>query len=103
MVILSLALLVESVREAAGEIPYVARTNWTKIILVLSSLALYALFFERLGFILSTFLLMGFLLTVTEARGWPRIIGVAGAVALGSFTIFELWLRIRLPKGIFGF
>jgi putative tricarboxylic transport membrane protein len=103
MALLSLALFVESVRELSGEIRYVARTNWAKIVLVLSSLVLYALFFERLGFVLSTFLLMSFLLTATDAKGWPRIIGVAGAVALVSFAMFELWLKIRMPKGIFDF
>ena len=68
---------------------------------MLASLFLYAAFFERVGFVSSTFLLMSFLLRVTEGNKWPRIIGVAGAVALGSFMVFEVWLKIRLPKGFF--
>jgi hypothetical protein len=60
-------------------------------------------FLERLGFVLTTFVLLSFLLGWIERTNWPRSLGVASAAALGSFAIFELWLKIRLPKGIFGF
>jgi hypothetical protein len=62
-----------------------------------------AFFVERLGFVLTTFLLLSFLLGWIERANWTRSLGVATAAALGSFAIFELWLKIRLPKGIFGF
>ena len=78
-------------------------TNWVKIALVLLSLVLYAFFLERLGFVLTTFVLLSFLLGWIERTNWARSLGVASAAALGSFAIFELWLKIRLPKGIFGF
>jgi putative tricarboxylic transport membrane protein len=77
--------------------------NWVKIALVLLSLVLYAFFLERLGFVLTTFVLLIFLLGWIERTNWARCLGVASAAALGSFAIFELWLKIRLPKGIFGF
>ena len=77
--------------------------NWVKIALVLLSLVLYAFFLERLGFVLTTFVLLSFLLGWIERTNWARSLGVASAAALGSFVIFELWLKIRLPKGIFGF
>ena len=101
MTLLSVTLFVQSARGLAGESREVALTSWAKIFFVLASLMLYAAFFESLGFVLSTFLLMTFLLRITEGNKWARIIGVAGAVALGSFAIFEIWLKIRLPKGIF--
>jgi hypothetical protein len=58
---------------------------------------------ERLGFVLTTFLLLSFLLGLIEGTHWGKSFGVAGAAALGSYAIFELWLKIRLPHGIFGF
>ena len=101
MALLSLTLLAQSSRGPSAESGELAETNWARIFLVLASLFLYAAFFERVGFVSSTFLLMSFLLRVTEGNKWPRIIGVAGAVALGSFIVFEVWLKIRLPKGFF--
>lgn len=100
---LSLLLVTDSLRAAAGEAQGIRETNWVKVFLVLASLALYALFLEKLGFVLTTFLLLSFLLRLSEETTWPRVLGVASAAALGSFALFELWLQIRLPKGIFGF
>lgn len=102
LALLSLMLFSNS-REATEEAQETTGTNWAKISLVLAALVLYAFFLERLGFVLTTFVLLSFLLGVTEGKNWPRALGVASAAALGSFAIFELWLKIRLPKGIFGF
>jgi putative tricarboxylic transport membrane protein len=103
LVMLSLAALAESLRSSEGIVRETREINWVKIALVLLSLLLHAFFLERLGFVLTTFLLLSFLLGWIEQVNWTRSLGVATAAALGSFAIFELWLKIRLPKGIFGF
>ena len=103
LVILSLAALAESVRGGADASAEISAINWRKVALVLLALVLYAFFLERLGFVLTTFLLLSFLLAFIEDTHWGRSLGVAGAAALGCFAIFELWLKIRLPHGIFGF
>src|SRR5262245_2265552 len=103
LVILSFVVLVESLRNSEDIVPEAQEINWVKIALVLLALVLYAFFLERLGFVLSTFVLLCFLLGWIERTNWMGSLGVAGAAALGSFAIFELWLKIRLPKGIFGF
>jgi len=100
LVILSLMVLVESLRSSEEIVQETAEMNWVKIALVLLSIAF---FLERLGFVLTTFFLLSFLLGWIEGTNWARSLGVASAAALGSFAIFELWLKIRLPKGIFGF
>jgi len=96
-------LFTNSLREAASEAQEIKGTNWPKISLILASLVLYASFLERMGFVLTTFVLLSFLLGLSEGRKWLRILGIASAAALGSFALFELWLKIRLPKGLFGF
>jgi putative tricarboxylic transport membrane protein len=103
LVILSLMVLVDSVRSSEDTVQEMGELNWAKIALVLLSLLLYAFFLERLGFVLTTFVLLSFLLGWIEATNWGRSLAVAGAAALACFAIFELWLKIRLPKGIFGF
>ena len=96
-------VLVESLRSSEEIVQETGEMNWVKIALVLLSLVSYAFFLERLGFVLTTFVLLSFLLGWIELTNWPRSLGVASAAALGSFAIFELWLKIRLPKGILGF
>ena len=103
LVILSLMVLAESLRDGEEATPDIGAMNWLKIALVLLSLLLYAFFLERVGFVVTTFVLLSFLLGLIEGTNWPRAFGIASAAALGSFAIFELWLKIRLPKGIFGF
>ena len=103
LVILSLIVLADSLRSSEDTVREMGEMNWTKIALVLLSLLLYAYFLERLGFVLTTFVLMTFLLGCVEGTNWFRSLGVAGAAALASYGLFELWLKIRLPKGFFGF
>jgi putative tricarboxylic transport membrane protein len=103
LMILSFIVLADSVRSSDDRMQEMGEVNWVKIVLVLVSLFFYAFFLERLGFVLTTFLLLGFLLGWIERASWTRSLGVSTAAALGSFAIFELWLKIRLPKGIFGF
>jgi putative tricarboxylic transport membrane protein len=103
LVFLSLIVFAESIRSPADTAREMGEMNWAKIALVLLSLLLYAFFLERLGFILTTFVLVTFLLGCIEDINWFRSLGVASAAALASYAIFELWLKIRLPKGFFGF
>ena len=103
LVLLSLIVLTDSVRNAGDLVEEMGKMNWAKIALVLFSLLLYAFFLERLGFALTTFVLLSFLLGWIERKNRARSLGVASAAVLASFAIFEWWLKIRLPKGIFGF
>jgi putative tricarboxylic transport membrane protein len=103
LVSLSLIVLADSVRTPAPTPRQMGELNWTKIALALLSVLLYAFFLERLGFVLTTFILVSVLLGCVEGANWLRSLGVAGAAALTTYALFELWLKIRLPKGIFGF
>jgi putative tricarboxylic transport membrane protein len=103
LVILSLMDLAKSLHDAEELVQETRAMNWIKITLMTLSLLLYAFFLERLGFVVTTFILLSFLLGWIERTGWAGSLGIATAATLGSFAIFELWLKIRLPKGIFGF
>ena len=103
LVVLSLLAFAESLRDGVEANPAIGALNWRKIVLVLLALLLYAFSLERLGFVLTTFLLLSFLLGLIEDVHWGKSLGIAGAAAAGSYAMFELWLKIRLPHGIFGF
>ena len=103
LIILSLLVFADAVRSSEDTVRQIPEINWPKITLVLFSLLLYAFFLERLGFVLTTFVLMSFLLGCIQGAGWFRSVGIAGAAALTTYVMFELWLKIRLPRGIVGF
>ena len=58
---------------------------------------------EKAGFMISTFLLIFLLLKTIEAKRWFVATFVGIAASLGTYAMFELWLHVRLPKGILGF
>jgi hypothetical protein len=103
MAFLSLIVLADSLRDVGEEDQKFSGTNWPKVFLVLSALVLYGLLLEKLGFVLTTFALLSFLLGISDETKWPSVLAVASVTALSSFAVFHLWLHIRLPKGIFGF
>lgn len=79
------------------------KEKWKKLISVLAALFAYAIFFEILGFLLATFLLLIFLFRGIEPQRWVVAIGGSALASFLSYAIFELWLRTQLPKGVLGF
>lgn len=73
------------------------------IIIVVGSLLVYAFALSRLGYLLSTFLLMGVLFSLVENRKWRIIIIKAIIVTLITYLLFEKWLACQLPPGILWF
>ena len=103
LVLLSIIVLVNAVRKGEEMTGDMGKMNWAKIGLILLSLALYGYFLEKLGFVLTTFVLLSFLLGWIENIHWGRSLAVSIVATTACYGIFELWLKIRLPKGIFGF
>ena len=75
----------------------------TKIVLVLIALFLYALFMEKLGFLLVTLGLFIFLLRVIEKKRWAFTLCISFAVTAATYLIFEIGLQSQLPKGLLEF
>lgn len=77
--------------------------QWSKLIWVSFSLFLFCLLLPILGYLITTFGLMVFLLCMIEQkRVWAQ--GVSALlIALVSYIVFYILLDVRFPKGIFGF
>ena len=84
-----------------GEIPP-GRVRWEKVLFVLLALVLYGALLNTLGFLIVTVLLLAFLLRFIELQPWKTVIGWTLLASLGSYLIFELWMKLRLPKGFLG-
>jgi putative tricarboxylic transport membrane protein len=105
LLFLSIALLVQTCRRAVGETGEhpIKSEAWIRISITLAAMLGFALVLEKLGFLLSTFIVMLVLLRVIEPQKWPRVIAVALATALICYFLFARLLNIPLPAGVLEF
>jgi putative tricarboxylic transport membrane protein len=73
------------------------KSSWKRLILVMGSLVFYSIALEYLGFLATTCLFMIFLLRI-EPRGWTAILTTAILATLSSYTLFEVLLKVPLPR-----
>jgi putative tricarboxylic transport membrane protein len=73
-----------------------------QFILFLGAMVLAALFFNRLGYPLTSFLLMVALLRILGIKRWGLNILISMMTAVGSYILFVKWLNIPMPKGWIG-
>lgn len=104
MGVLSFLGYLKALRTKGADIgPWYSREKWKKVLLILAILVAYAFVLERVGFVVSTFLLLFVLFKVVEDQGWWLAVGGSLAVAIVSYGIFDRWLRLQLPKAFWGF
>lgn len=77
--------------------------GWTPLVLTFASLLGFILSLKFLGFIITTFFFIGFLLRAVEKKTWIVSAMVALSVSLGTYLLFDLLLQSQLPQGPFGF
>jgi putative tricarboxylic transport membrane protein len=73
-----------------------------QLILFLGTMALATLFFDRLGYPLTSFLLLVALLRILGVKRWGLNILISVVTAVGSYFLFVKWLDIPMPKGWIG-
>ena len=80
-----------------------ANIHWGKLLLTLVLLFIYTVFFNTLGFIIATILLLLFLYRVMEPRPWWAVV-TASIITTGLFYLgFKIGLDSQLPGGFLGF
>ena len=73
-----------------------------RVILALASLFVYSLVLESLGYMVATFLLVGVFFRLGENRRWWVLLGMSVSVALLTYVIFGILLRVYFPRGFLG-
>lgn len=101
--ILSFALLAQAVKDKVKEKapPWVGPGGWASLTVTVGVLFGIAIFFERLGYVICTFLLMVVLLWFIGARRWWTVIIIALMSSGGVYLIFGILLKTMLPLGPF--
>ncbi len=74
-----------------------------RILLTILLLTCYVLALGYLGFPLTTFLFIFFLLRFIEPQRWLTVFLGAGLTTGLSYAVFELWLKAGLPPGFWEF
>ena len=77
--------------------------DWDRVIWVLLALFLYPILLPVAGYLITTFVLIAFLLFIgVRSKLWIDVAS-ALAIALISYVIFCYLLDVKVPKGVFGF
>jgi putative tricarboxylic transport membrane protein len=75
------------------------QTHRWRVVSVIGANIAYILILQPVGYLLSTFLLMGFLFQVSEKGKWFSSLWGAALTSLVSYLLFSRLLGLNLPKG----
>jgi small-conductance mechanosensitive channel len=84
------------------ETPSESSESPVQLILFLGAMVLATLFFNQLGYPLTSLLLMLALLRILGIKRWGLNILISVVTAVGSYFLFVKWLNIPMPKGWIG-
>jgi len=87
-------------RDEVGESERTFRKG--RLFLVCLLLFGYTISVRLLGFVLSTFVFVILMLRLIESGRWWRTVVSAALMTCGNYLLFEVWLRLGLPKGFWG-
>jgi hypothetical protein len=104
-VLLSSILLFRSWRSKAPEnekrLSFGSR--WHKILMIILFLALVTFFLESLGYLLSIFLMITLSMLIMEPKRWISALLLGIISSFSSYVLFDIWLKVQLPEGLFHF
>ena len=106
LTLLSLSLFFSSLRDQKDRSGF--HNLWAglepgKVLYVIVLLIAYTFLLKPMGFLISTFLLLFLLFRVKGTYRLKTIFLISFLVTVGSYIIFEIWLKAQLPKGVLGF
>lgn len=100
--LLSLANFLKNLKKA----PFQAESspsevNWRNIILSLAILFAFPLLLDLIGFAPATLLFFVLLLRLIDPQRWAIVFGGSAAATFLFYLVFQFWLKIKFPIGIF--
>ncbi len=92
---------VSKIKTVLSKKTHPAKIDVTKLACVAGSLFAYCFLLGRLGYLVSTTLLLLFLFKIAGSRQWRFVIAVSVLTAVVTYFGFT-FLGLRFPRGIFG-
>jgi hypothetical protein len=102
LALVGFALLVAALGERATSIGALGWQESRRALAVLAACAFTALALERLGYRITMTLVLVFVVGVLERKGPVATAVFALGLALGTYLLFDTFLRVQLPRGPFG-
>ncbi|MBI5252408.1 MAG: tripartite tricarboxylate transporter TctB family protein [Desulfomonile tiedjei] len=105
MCVMAVALLIGSFRRAGPVMPpfFPKADSWKRVLATFAALGVYALILKHVGFTLTTFLFVTFLVKFIFPQTWTRALVVAFLASVCARFLFVDFLKTQLPKGYLGF
>jgi putative tricarboxylic transport membrane protein len=75
-------------------------TRWPKVLLVMSLLLVFGFFFEQIGFLVCSVVLLLVLMRFIDPVPWWQAIVVSFGAAIGVWALLSKVLKIQLPEGV---
>ena len=73
--------------------------QFKKLFLVVGSLIGYIAFFEKIGFVLATFILLLVLFKIVDSQKWRWALIASSLTVLITYFLFVVFLKVELPSG----
>ena len=102
----SLWVLLSAIRKStAGGPPTETseRLQWENIALILLGMLAYIFVLRKVGFLISTFLLVFFFIRIIARQRWFRSVVVALSITVAFHFFFDVLLNAQLPMGLLKF
>jgi hypothetical protein len=105
LALLGLALSISALLKAKPRIEENLRKKEKakNLLFPLGALVFYALFLERLGFLLDTFLFLLFLFKMAKPKIWILPIILSALIVTTAHFLFSVFLQTPFPKGMWGY
>src|SRR5687768_7189411 len=90
--------LVQAIRRSSGR-PFVTRAAAGPVLAVLGPAAGMVVLTQFVGLYVAAAVYMGVYMRWIGRHAWPVTVGLAVAIPLVTFVIFERWFLVPMPKG----
>lgn len=77
--------------------------KWRKVFLIILFLVLVTFLIESWGYLISVFLLTAIPMLIMDPKRWVSAMLLGVISSISSYVLFDIWLRVPLPKGFFYF
>ena len=98
--LMSLALFIRSLARTRPLTSWPDRQGFIAVGAIFMGILLFTLLLEVSGYLLNTFLLFVMLLRPVGKQSWPLTMLISFAAVLISYLLFDVWLKVPLPRGI---
>jgi hypothetical protein len=94
----SVTVVVRAIRRHSDK-PFVTREQLRSVLTVIAPAAAMVLVTQFFGLYVASALYLGFYVRSVGRHSWTTAVGLALAVPVVTFVIFERWFLVPLPKG----